>query len=96
MPATNQNDGVNQLRDDLQRQERRIRELERQLADATTGKMSEMQTLDPDMIWVESMVSRQSGDGMVVIRWFTHLAHVTLPPLKREASHVAGKFRYQR
>jgi hypothetical protein len=69
-------DGIDQLHDDLNRMQRRVRELERQLADAMIGKLPEAEHLDPNSIGVESMVSAQTGEPMVVLRWFTHLAQL--------------------
>lgn len=72
------NDSINQLRDDLSRQQSRIRELEHQLADAANGKLPAQEQLDPDLIWTESIVSSSSGEPVVVLRWFTHLAQLNV------------------
>lgn len=79
---------INQLRDDLNRQGRRIRELERQLADAINGKLPEAEALDPDLIWVESMVASQTGEPLVVLRWFTHYAQLDLAAAREIAFHL--------
>ena len=80
-----QEDYVNQMRDDLGRQARRISELELQLADAINGHLPEDQHLDPDGIWVEAMVYAKTKEPRVALRWFTHLAHLS----EAQARHLA-------
>jgi hypothetical protein len=75
--AERHNQAVNQLRDDLLRQQRRIEELERQLAETLNGQMPLSEPLDPDSILVSSIVSAETGEPFVVLRWFTHYAQVT-------------------
>lgn len=55
----------------------RVQELERQLADAANGKLPEDARLEPDLIMVSSMVAAGTGDPMVMLRWFTHVAQLT-------------------
>jgi hypothetical protein len=74
--AERHNQAVNQLRDDLERQRRRITELERQLAAALNGERPADEQLDPDSILVSSMVSAQTKEPLVVLRWFTHYAQL--------------------
>lgn len=81
-------DYVNQLRDDLSRQQRRIGELERQLAEAANGKLPEMERLDPDLIYIEPIVSAQMMTPVVVIRWFTHLAQVPVDAARELALNI--------
>ena len=81
-------DGINQLRDDLARQQRRIRELEKQLAEAINGKLPEDQHLDPDLISISSMVSSQTGAPMVMVRWFTHIAQLPVETARELALNL--------
>jgi hypothetical protein len=78
-------DSVNQLADDLQRMKRRIRELEGQLADCRNGKLPADQYLDPDILSVESIVSSKTGEGMVMIRWFTHISQLAIEDAREMA-----------
>lgn len=75
-PKLEHSDYVNQLRDDLNRMSNRISELEKQLADAVNGKLPEDQVLDPDMITMQSIVSSQTGEPRILLRWFTHIAQL--------------------
>ncbi len=79
---------INQMRDDLNRQQARIAELERQLADAINGKLPEAEHLDPGSIWVESMVSSETGEPRVVLRWFTHLAQLDVEQAREIAFNL--------
>jgi hypothetical protein len=83
-----QSDYVNELRDDLNRMNRRVRELEEQLAKAINGKLPEDQHLDPDMISVQSMVASQTGEGMVLIRWFTHVSQLPISAARELAFNL--------
>jgi hypothetical protein len=66
------------FRDDLRRQQNRISELERQLADIAGGKFPEESRLEPDLIECSSMVSSATHEPMVMIRWFTHTAQLSI------------------
>lgn len=79
---------INQLRDDLARQQRRISELERQLADARNGKLPADEHIDPELIYVSSMVSSKTGDPMVTLRWFTHLAQLPIDAAREIAFNL--------
>ncbi len=70
------NQAVNQLHDDLNRQRRRIEELETQLAAAVNGHLPEIQHLDPSMIQVASLISGTTGQPKIILRWFTHYAQL--------------------
>lgn len=69
---------VEDYRDDLRRQQARIQELERQLADLANGKLPEDSRLEPSLIETSAMVSSITREPMVMIRWFTHIAHLTI------------------
>jgi hypothetical protein len=75
---TNPHEGINQIRDDLARQQRRIIELERQLANARNGQLPEDEHIDPDLIYISSIVASKTGEPMVMIRWLTHIAQLPI------------------
>lgn len=79
---------INQLYDDLNRQGRRIRELERQLADSVNNKLPVAEHLDPDLIWVESMVSAQTGEPRIILRWFTHYTQLDVEQAREIAFNI--------
>lgn len=79
---------MNQILDDLQRQQRRIRKLERQLADCRNGKLPEDEHIDPELPRVESMVASKTGEPMVMIRWFTHIAHLPISAAREIAFNL--------
>ncbi len=70
------NSSIEKMREDLTRMQNRIRELEQQLADMANGQLPEESRLEPDMIQTSSMVASQTGEPVVVLRWFTHVAQL--------------------
>lgn len=74
--AERRNAAVNQLHDDLSRQRRRITELEQQLADAMNGRLPPHEQLDPAALLISSIVSHETGEPVIKLRWFTHLAQL--------------------
>lgn len=82
-PKETQEQAVNALHDDLIRQQRRIAELERQLADAVKGKMPEDREIDADLITISNGVSKDTRQGFISIRWGTHIAQVDSETAKK-------------
>jgi len=78
MRQNQSNSNIENFREDLIRQQARIRELERQLADMANGQLPEDARLEPDLIMVSSMVASTTGEPMVMVRWFTHTAQLSL------------------
>lgn len=60
----------------LAAQARKIARLERQLADATKGKMPDLEDLDPGEIRSSAMVRSQDGNPAVQIKWFLSMAQI--------------------
>jgi hypothetical protein len=71
-----QEQSAEEFRNDLIRMAARVRELERQLADAMNGKLPEDQHVDPSMLMVSSMVSSRTREPMIMLRWFTFVAQI--------------------
>jgi len=72
-----QGQSIEEFRNDLKRMSARTHELERQLANCANGKLPEDARLDPSMIMISSMVASLTGEPMVMLRWFTHVAQIT-------------------
>lgn len=62
-------EAFNQIQDELTRAQGVIKELQKQLVQALTGKVPEHQVADPGTIWVEPIVSHRNGEGKVNLRW---------------------------
>jgi hypothetical protein len=75
-------------REDLQRQQREIARLQRQLAELAAGKFPEEVRLEPDLIQVSSMVSSQTREPMVLVRWFTNIAHFSIAQARELALNL--------
>jgi hypothetical protein len=69
---------IEQVHEDLHRQQARIRELERQLAELANGKLPEDAHLEPDLIFTGSIVSSTTGEPLVMLRWFTHVTQLSI------------------
>src|SRR5215510_10717768 len=65
---------IQEVMSDRKRMTARIRELEKQLADAVNGIVPEDARLEPSLIEMESTVSASTGEPMVTMRWMTHVA----------------------
>lgn len=79
---------IQAIHEDLQRQQARIRELERQLAEMANGILPEDARLEPDLIQVNSIVSSTSGEPFVMLRWFTHVTQLSLEQAREIALNL--------
>lgn len=79
---------IEDFREDLQRLTQRNRELERELADALAGKFPEEKRLEPDLIEVSSVLSSRSYEPIVMIRWFTHTAQLSIAQARELAFNL--------
>lgn len=67
-----------QMAEDLVNSQNHVRQLQEQLAEAVAGKMPEVSDLDPKGLFVQPLVSIQTGEPLIQIRWFLNIAQMNL------------------
>jgi len=83
-----QQQSVEEFQNDLKRMHARVIEVERQLADAISGKLPEDQHVDPSMLMVSSMISSRTFEPMIMLRWFTFVAQIGIEPAREFALSI--------
>lgn len=77
----------NKYRDELRRKDGYIADLEEQLKVALAGKVPEGKPADASTIWVESIISNRTKEGLVNIRWGNMSAQLSV---KEARDHAIG------
>lgn len=81
-------EAFNQIQDELTRARNYIGDLQEQLQIALAGKVPEDRIADAHTIWVESIISHRTKEGLVNIRWGNMSAQFSVKESRRHAINI--------